>query len=317
MKKYGLACIVLMAFACNMQTKHDNPQAGTKTNQSVTYRLRTNPVPGSTWYYDISNESETNMEIAGKEINSINKTTAGVSYTIDKDSTGNFLLTMRYDKIHLYTQNGETETNMDAASASASADPLEKLLGKLKEATITATISPNGKTLGVKGYKELADNMMAAIHFTDDYTRSVAKSRLDQVIGEGLIKKNIDQLFSLFPDSAVSVGDTWQLTTHEKAELSLVVKTNYVLTKIKDGIAVITAEGDMVNDNNTATVMGNSVKTDLTGTQEGEYKVETQTGMLTSGEITAKVKGTLHLVDREVPVRIKSTVTIKGRKIQK
>jgi len=33
---------------------------------------------------------------------------------------------------------------------------------------------------------------------------------MDKAIGEGIVKKNVDQLFKMFPDSAVHVGDKWK-----------------------------------------------------------------------------------------------------------
>ena len=58
---------------------------------------------------------------------------------------------MKYDKIHLYTKKGDTETDLDADNAGLTADPTEKMLGILKSANILATVGPMGAVKSASG----------------------------------------------------------------------------------------------------------------------------------------------------------------------
>jgi len=75
------------------------------------------PASGSKYYYEIKNESEIRAEIGNKKTDNQKKSTLGVSYEINKDSSEYFLVNLSYDKIHLYSKAGSEETDIDAANA--------------------------------------------------------------------------------------------------------------------------------------------------------------------------------------------------------
>jgi len=54
-----------------------------------------------------------------------------VTYTIGKDSSGDILLNIVYDKIHLYAKNGDTEEEQDADKAAESTNPVEMVKDKM------------------------------------------------------------------------------------------------------------------------------------------------------------------------------------------
>ena len=62
--------------------------------------------------------------------------------------------------------------------------------------------------------------------------------------------------------------------------------------------------------------MGNSDATvNLKGSQEGEYEMETKTGMLISCRLSATVEGTIQTMGQQIPITIKTSVKIDGRKV--
>jgi hypothetical protein len=314
------ACIVFLSVSCQMSSRPDKRHAGNNentngaTSESNTYKLHFNPAAGSSYYYTINNESDIELEVSGKEINNRTASNVGVAYDIQKDSAGNIVLNMRYDKIHLYSKNGDKETEMDAANAASTSDPVEKMLGVLKGASVSATINSKGEVAALKGYKELGDKIMANLNAPDLNSRNMAQSRVDQVIGEGLIKKNMDQLLNLFPDTTLRIGDTWTLSSKQPGEIAFKVTTTYTLKDIDDGIAIIESRGEMANDKGVANVMGQAVTGNLEGRQEGTAEIDIQTGMLLSNTIKAKVEGTLQIVGRDIPVTINNTVKMQGKR---
>jgi hypothetical protein len=104
------------------------------------------PVPGE-YIYDIISDTKTVLEINGKETENTNRTEIGLKYNISKDSSGNIVLALTYDKVKMRLKNGETESTMDAADAGTSIDPVEKMLGFLTSAKISTTIDPSGKVI--------------------------------------------------------------------------------------------------------------------------------------------------------------------------
>src|SRR6266498_5623192 len=164
MKRYFSFLFIIFFIVCIYASSCKiNPDSNRNyADKSKVYKLYLNPAGGSKYYFDITNESDLQMEVYDKKINSINKTNIGMNYGIDKDSSGNILLTTRYDKLHIYSKNGDDETDLNADNAKATLNPAEELLGYLKEATITASVDPTGEIKNISGYKEIGDKIMAS-----------------------------------------------------------------------------------------------------------------------------------------------------------
>jgi hypothetical protein len=255
------------------------------------------------------------MEIDEKDVNTLSKTNSLITYGITLDSTGNYLFKTTYDKINIYSKSGETETRANSDNAFITGDPIERMLGLLKKANIVAIISPTGEVREIQGYDELGDQIINAFDVNDIHGRAIAQSKWDQVIGEGLIKKNMDQLFKIFPDSAVHLHDNWKLTSRQEGEIDLIVNGNFTLKAINEDIAIITAEGKITGDNSQKNTLGyDGVTTKLSGDHQGEFEVERKTGMLMGATIKSNVKGTIQTMGREIPVTIISTIKINGHK---
>jgi len=280
--------------------------------EGTTYDLRLKPKAGSTYYYTITNTTDIQIETEEKDIENLNKSTVGLLYAINKDSTGNYLFKMTYDKVHLYTKNGDVETEADGANAKFAMNPVEKMLGALQDASLVATITPTGEVKQISGYKELSDRLLSNLNSNDPNARQILQKQLDKIIGEGMVRNNLDQLFKMFPDSAVHLGDKWKINSRQSGDLNLNTYTFYRLNEITDGVAHISSESDIQSNNVPMALMGSSITTNLNGDQKGEYKLEAGTGMLLNGNITSDIKGTIQMRGREIPIKIKINVQIKN-----
>jgi Family of unknown function (DUF6263) len=308
--------IIIVVVIASCKTQPGSNREYDKFDPNKTYSLKLNPVAGSSYHYDILNESQTGVELEDKKTGSETKTAIGVNFKISKDSSGDFLLNILYDKIHLYSKNGETETDADAANAAGTFNPIEKMLGILKDANITATVSPAGEIKDMSGYQELGDKIIASMAPDDFNGKEIAKAQWEKQIGDRLVRNSMDQLFKIFPDSSVHLNDNWKITSKQESDMGLQMKNTFTLKAINSDIAVISVRGKITNDNETANVLGmNNVKLDLNGEQEGEFEMETKTGMLINCSMKANVKGSIQVIDREVPIKIKTSVKIDGRRL--
>ncbi len=118
MKTFGFFFSILILFcSCKMFPGSDSAYS----SENNKYNLGLNPRAGAKYFYDITNETEVLLEVEGKEVNNVNRTSVELYYTIDKDSAGNFVFATQYDKIQLYTKNKDKETSLDAARSDFSA----------------------------------------------------------------------------------------------------------------------------------------------------------------------------------------------------
>jgi hypothetical protein len=92
--------------------------------------------------------------------------------------------------------------------------------------------------------------------------------------------------------------------------------STFKLKDIDDGIALIESEGDLTSDKSESNLMGYSVTSNLQGDQQGEYEIDTKTGMLLKNKVTAKVEGSIQIMGKDVPLTIKTTVKMNGKKIR-
>ena len=314
MKKcYYILGLLFLAVSCKLQP--DSNRNYDDYDENKVYKLQLNPAPGSVYQYEVYNETEIDIDAETKEVHTANKSEVELNYAVGKDSADNFVFKTTYDKIKLYTKNGDTETEADANNATVSIDPVEKMLGILKSARIAATVNSRGEMIGVSGYKELEDKLMAGFPEDDQYSRSMAKAQWEKVVGEGVVKNTLDQLFKIFPDSAIHIRDTWKLSSKQGGELPMNVKNIYTLKAINNDIAIIASEGIVTSDVKSNIVMGyNGVTANLKGEQKGEFEIETKTGMLINSRVTASVEGNLQVMGKEIPIAIKTSIKMSGRK---
>lgn len=300
-------------FSCKLQPNSGRNAA--ERDPHKVYRLMLNPAMGSKYTYSIEKETEFELNVDGKKVKNENKSTTEISYTVGRDSAGNILLNMVYDKIHLYSKNGDTEQELDADKGDESGEPVERMLGILKGAHIQAVVSPAGEMLSLNGYDSIKAKLLTG--FTTGggiNVKEMAEKQWDDKIKEGLIKSNMEQLFRIFPDSAVHIGDRWKLNSTQKDQVNLSTRSDFLLKDIQDGTAVIHAQGDIASDNGTVQKNGLQVEAKLNGTQQGDFEIELASGMLLNGEMASSISGSMTAAGREIPVTIAIKVKMSGHK---
>jgi hypothetical protein len=285
-------------------------------DRSKTYYLQLNPNQHSLYQYELRNQSELKLTMQNQDVNISNTTSVGFKLSIGRDSPTILSFAIKYDTIHLNNRNDEIETDFDAANGAFSGNPLDKMLCILKKADIVAHITPTGEVKSVSGYNELTEKIMASFAGSDTYTKAAAEVQWRQFIEKGVIQKGMEQIFQIFPDSAVHVGDKWKLSKRQSDELGVTAHSNFTLKSIEDGIATISANGVIASDTTTTQLMGQTVSAKLSGEQTAEYELEAQTGMLLKSNSKAKIEGTVQMLGREIPVNIEIVVEVKGKRVK-
>ena len=305
-------CLLLSIASCKMLPSDDKKYPGL---DKLNYKIQLNPKLNTTYYYDITNSTDINVEMNEKAVTNLNKSTVGLSYVITKDSAGNFTFTIHYDKIHIHAKNGEVETDADADNGGFAASPVQKMLSTLKAAKLVATVTPKGEIKDISGYKELATQLMASLDPNDSNAKTEAQHQLDQLIGEGMIKKNLNQLFTFLPDSVVHPNQQWQSSVKQQTDFNLSTTNYYTLKEASDATVRIRSEGKIQGNGASIEMMGYPVLPNLKGFQKGDYELETTTGMLSKSKVNTEIKGTIQIMGREVPVTIVSEVSIDAHKM--
>src|SRR5580698_1693685 len=79
-----------------------------------TFKLHLTPDTSTKYSYAITNESRMVMEIDNKSIENESKADVKLNYQIRKDTNGNLLMNIKYDKVHIYTKSNDLISDKDA-----------------------------------------------------------------------------------------------------------------------------------------------------------------------------------------------------------
>jgi hypothetical protein len=310
----GMVCAVSFFIAC--KTQPGSNRHYDDNNPKRVYHLRLSPADGSQYLYSVTRSTEFEMEVDGKKVDNKNRSQMEIAYTINRDSLGDIVLSTVYNKIHLYTKNGDTEQEEDADKAGESTDPVEKMLGILKGAKLRAVVDSAGGIKSMQGDEEIKNKLMGEFSPGDTYGKTIASKQWDQQVKQGLLRNNMEQLFKIFPDSSVHVGDRWKLHSTQHDQIDLTSTLSCQLKEIVDGTAVIRSEGDITSGQSAGLMNGTPYTADLKGTEQGDLEMEVTSGMLLSSSSESEIKGMISSMGRDIPVTITISMKMEGRKVK-
>jgi hypothetical protein len=174
-----------------------------------------------------------------------------------------------------------------------------KILGK----KFIVVLSPKGKVIEIKGFKELLDDLGKG------NPDAATKKMLEGIFDEHKITSNFESSYHMFPDNSVKIGDTWSQTKSVESMFPIEISTTYVLKEVNNGVAKITVKGDFTIKKDDYKANGITMKINFAGNYNGFYDLDINSGMSNRAEIAMPMKGTMEVMEMEVPVTVNSTIT--------
>jgi hypothetical protein len=144
---------------------------------------------GAKFYVEDVQTTKTNVSVLGMQVKEEGKTTMVTSYHIKKVGTDSIVMVQKIEDVEHKSQGG-----LGGAT--------EKIFEKLKGATFTITMTPEGKVTNFEGYKEWAKKVAGD---DDDVAKLVS-----MLFSEGFFKGSSEQSFGMTPKGPVKKGDTWK-----------------------------------------------------------------------------------------------------------
>jgi hypothetical protein len=300
-------CLLPFLFSCKNSGHHNAPS-------DKKYQFGLHLTTGEKYYYNITSETVTKLEVNNKKVDNNKSSEIGLIYEVLKDSADTIRVKITYDDLRINVKNNNSEKELDASNGPGSLNPGEKIFSTLKGTSIMISLNKKGDIIQVTGNQEIVDKMLSAIDARDANSKKMVQEQLSNFIGEDFIKNNLGQALKLFPDTAVYVGDSWSRKNVISADLKSDALINYTLTSVKNNIAEIESESE-ISSNSTSAMMGIEALARLEGKQEGRFEADTRSGLLLTGQSTTSMDGTIQMMGKEIPVTIKITKHITGKKI--
>lgn len=257
------------------------------------FRLRFNLKKGKSYTYTEYTETEAAaVAVAASQPNRIKRT-----YVIEvlddsngikslKNTFGRFVVNMALQQGSLYI-----DTDLPFSDTSTSPDALEVMKGMfhaLKNRSFYTKVNAEGDIIEVRGVKEMGEAMIQGMRL-DKGIRDLVQHNFTQIFNDETLKQSLSQMFNVYPDTRVGIGDSWQKSISIPA-IRNETKSTYTLKEFNNGDLVIDVRSEMK--------IGDSK-----GIQTGRFVLDTATGLVLSGNYEQKFDGMV------------SRITISGKEL--
>ena len=243
--------------------------------------------------------------------------TAAYAITVTDDDGQLKSLTAEYKDFKMKMNMMGQEINIDGAkkpvqlgSSDQQNDPsamLANAFSGIVGKKFNLKVNSMGEIVGVAGFEELINEMIAGMNLTDEKKLMVQASLKDQFNAEK-IKESFAPMFNIYPGREIKLGDSWERTYELKAGVGAKYTTQYTV-KSFDGDKVFLdtkSKIDPIADTSANSFGGMQ----MSGTQSGTMTVNSVSGLVldaelvqnleTSGDLKMKMVGKTKMKGREM-----------------
>lgn len=175
---------------------------------------------------------------------------------------------------------------------------LNKVIRGLIGKPFIVKINKEGDIVEVTGFEKIISDLVDSTGIKQEAKKQVMASVTDQ-FNEGTLKDNFAQIFTMFPNKEVKVGDTWEKTYKTGGKTASQMVTKYTVKAI---------DGDHVTLDANTDISEASTGSPLTGKQTGTIIVDSKTGLI----VNATYDQTMEIKEEGSNIVIVAKGKIKG-----
>lgn len=169
-------------------------------------------------------------------------------------------------------------------------------------------------------YNELFGGMIDKPHLIvfNQLGKIIDYSSLDDLLG-GLQSENTnsqvdigqfyDNMFALFPEDSITIGDSWENEVVTKSKMPFLMKVEYTLSAVEGNEAILSFEGNLELNKDKANLQGANFKK-MEGTYKGETHVDLNSGMTLSATVNQNMKIEVESFGLAMPMNIETSISI-------
>ena len=180
------------------------------------------------------------------------------------------------------------------------------------------SMSEKGKVSNVKNVEAMWDSVIADFDMPAEQKDQI-KDQMLKDYGSESIRESTEATTALFPEQAVSVGDSWAITSIIGSGFKLDVNTTYTLKEVEKDYYLIEGDAQLISvEKESVDVM--EPEFDLKGTMTSTIKVDAKTGWVIESNVSQSLEGqTIVLADpttmekMEIPITIESKTSITNQ----
>lgn len=307
--------LILLAFALlpvgSAGAQADKLDLRLRLKQGQTYRLKTTV------------EQRINQSPGADAPTTEQTFSVGYSMSVEEvDTAGNMKVATKYDTI-LFRQKGPAGgVEFDSANPPKQVPQGARPFAALAGLGFRMTLTPAGRVTAVDGLDAMFAEMVRKLDLPEGPAKAAVQKVLTEQFGEEAMKQNLQNMFALYPDAPVAVGESWERRIVVSKGFPVVIEGAYTLKSRADGVARIETKATISpNDAAGPVDLGTGkMSYELKGVQSGIAEVEEATGWTRSLVTEQVVAGSIRFQggggaqEVNTPISIKEKVTMEAVK---
>jgi hypothetical protein len=235
------------------------------------------------------------------------------------DAAGNMKVATTYDAV-LFRQKGPSgAVEYDSANPPKQVPAAAKAFAALAGLGFKSTVTPTGRVTAVEGLDAMFAEMVRKLELPDGPQKAAVQKALSEQFGEEAMKQNLQNMFALYPENPVAVGESWQRRVVVAKGFPMVLDGAYTLKSRDGGVARVEIRATLSPNEAAGPVeLGTGrMSYELKGEQSGTADVDEATGWTRSLTTNQTVSGALRfraaggVPETNNPITIQEKVTIQ------
>ena len=162
-------------------------------------------------------------------------------------------------------------------------DPLgmmNKVISGIVGKKFIIKVDEEGKVLEVTGFDKILTDMVESMGVDENVRQQVTASLKDQ-FNDQSIKDQFAQVFTIFPNKEIKVGDSWEKSYSTGGKMGATFTTTYTAKEIEGDHVTLAAKTKISSDKDGG---------EITGTQTGNIIVDSKTGLMINAEFDQQME---------------------------
>ena len=230
---------------------------------------------------------------------------AGYSFEVtdEKDRIKTLRGVYKNFKLYMKIMDMEIDIDTDKPVSNMSEDDqmglMKKIFTGIKGKAFTMMVDEEGNVLSVSGFDEIIKSMIDSSGVNEDMKLQMKVSLRDQ-FNEQELKNQFAQVFMIFPNKSVKVGDSWQKDYRMGGKMPANFSTTYTVKKM---------EADQVTLDAKTIIAPAGGEMEVTGKQAGTLLVDSRNGLV----INAEFSQNMETKTQDLQIIINGKGKIKGK----
>lgn len=265
--------------------------------QELTLRFR--PEEGRTYRIMTVNDVDMTQTVMGRSMDNHQVTTSVMAVeilSVDSDGIASARVTIESMKLQQDGPMGRIE--YDSSDPPTVMDRTTQAYSMMVGRSFHMRLGPDGSVSEIEGMGTLMDELLDEMPNSELLTGM--RESMEEMFDSDMFKTAMGG--AMFPDHAVSVGDTWTGTAGAQGRMMMTLVTTWTLSDRRDGIAYLDVRSVVAEGEPKVIEMGLvSMTYDMVGEMSGTIEIDERTGWTIRSRMEGGYSGTITVDTPGIP----------------